>query len=54
MNNDMLHIFPLLLSSRRPDRLANPVGVLFDVHSLYLGEIKAAADKGQEAGSCQG
>jgi hypothetical protein len=55
MNNDMLHIFSLvLLSSCRPDRLANPAGVLFDVHSLYFGEIKAAVDKGQEAESCQG
>jgi hypothetical protein len=55
MNNDMLYIFSLVhLSLCRPDGPANPVGVLFDVHSLYSGEIKAAVDKGQEAGSCQG
>jgi hypothetical protein len=55
MNNDMLYIFSLvLLSFCRPDGLANPVGDLFDVHSLYSGEIKAAVDKGPEAVSCQG
>lgn len=51
----MLYIFSLvLLSLCRPDGLTNPVGDLFDVHSLYSGEIKAAVDKGPEAGSCQG